>query len=335
MAFLEKRLSEQGTINWALKLKPGQRVERIAVEDLLTGPRAHNLAEPWASAWRLIEESWATPYSDGHSGTAVYGIQKRLRAGDRSGAAVAALADLVAPRLKVEPINAWRFNDIKKPRKRKTVEHILSAGLTSGDMIDLNVLQLANVNDIAFLTSLANALEGAVNYGLDTARRLGWDGQSRLWRLGDLKRAYYVAAAPRAREVGDPDAYHHGIAPAVKLLHAVVVRVAELDLAAAQSFARRWKLNISPVHLRLWAAMSRNEQITPTDEVTDFFAALDQNRFWDVYGFPEIAELRAVRFHDMNEEAQAAIVARIQKGPPRDIWPKKVDAAEVRKEQLF
>ncbi|MCA3629217.1 MAG: hypothetical protein IOC35_02710, partial [Methylobacterium sp.] len=59
IVFLNKRLAEQGTIDWALKLKRGQRIERIAVEDLLTGPGARDLAEPWASAWRLIEESWS------------------------------------------------------------------------------------------------------------------------------------------------------------------------------------------------------------------------------------------------------------------------------------
>jgi len=335
IVFLNKRLAEQGTIDWALKLKPGQRIERIAVEDLLTGPGARDLAEPWASAWRLIEESWSAPQSEGRNGTAIYGIQKRLRAGDRSGAAVSAIVDLVAPRLKVEPIDAWRWKYVKRPRKPKTVEHILSAGLTSGDLIDLNVLELANLDDVAFLTSLANSLESALNHGLDIARRLGWDGQRRLWQLVDLGRAYYVADTPRAGQDRDPDAFHHGIAPSVKLLHAVVTRISGLDPAAAQNFALRWRSNGSPVHLRLWAAMSRKEQITPTDEVADFLVALDQDRSWDVHGFPEIAELRAVRFRDMDEKAQKVIVARLQKGPPRDHWPKKVDAAEVKNGRLY
>jgi len=335
IAFLNKRLAEQGTIDWALKLEPGQRIERIAVEDLLTGPGARDLAEPWASAWRLIEESWSQPQSEGRNGTAIYGIQKRLRAGDRSGAVVSAIVALVAPRLKVEAIDAWRWNYVKKPRKPKTVDHILSACLTSGDLVDLNALELANLDDVAFLTSLANALEAAVNHGLDIARRLGWDRQRRLWQLGDLGRAYYVADAPRARKDGEPDAYHHGIAPSVKLLHAVVAKISGLDPAAAQYFARRWRSNGSPVHLRLWAAMSRKEQITPTDEVTDFLTALDQDRFWDVHGFPEITELRAVRFRDMNGGAQKVIVTRIQKGPPRDHWPKNLDPAEVKNARLY
>jgi len=335
IAFLNKRLAEQGTIDWALKLKPGQRIERIAVEDLLTDPGARDLSEPWASAWRLIEESWSAPQSEGRDGTTIYGIQQRLRAGDRSGAAVSAIVDLVSPRLKVEPIDAWRWNYVKKPRKPKTVEHILSARLTSGDLIDLNVLELTNLNDVAFLASLANALEAAVNHGLDIARRLGWSEARSFTGLGFLYRVYYTQPTRRGGEDGEPDAYHHGIAPSVKLLHAVVARISGLDPAAAQNFARRWRSNVSPVHLRLWAAISRKEQIAPTDEVADFLTALDQDRFWDVHGFPEIAELRAVRFRDMNGGAQKVIVARIQKGPPRGHWPKKVDPAEVENARLY
>lgn len=335
IAFLNNRLAEQGTIDWVLKLEPRQRIERIAVEDLLIGPGARDLTEPWASAWRLIEESWSAPQSEERDGTAIYGVQKRLRAGDRSGAAVSAIVDLVAPRLKVEPIEAWRWKYVKKPRKPKTVEHILSVGLTSGDLIDLNVLELANLNEVAFLVSLASALEAAVNHGLDIARRLGWSEARSFTGLGFLYRVYYTQPTGRDGEDGEPDAYHHGIAPSVKLLHAVVERISQFDPAAAQTFAWRWRSNGSPVHLRLWAAMSRKEQIAPTDEVADFLTALDQDRFWDVHGFPEIAELRAVRFHEMTAGAHRVIVARIQKGPPRHHWPKKIDPAELGNARLY
>jgi hypothetical protein len=335
VAFIDNRLAEQGTIDWALKLKSGQWVERMAVEDLLSGPRAHDIAEPWASAWRLIEESWLERPLSERSITARYDIQRRLQAGDRSGSVITAIVDLVAPRLKVGLINTWRWTLIKKPRKPKAVEHILSAGLTSGDLVDLNVLKLADVNDVAFLASLADALEAAVNYGLDTARRLGWDGQKRLWQLGDLGRAYYVADTPRVPDGGDPDAYHHGIAPSVKLLHSIVARISELDLAAAQKISQRWRLDKSPIYIRLWAAVSRNLQITPACEVSEFLSALSQDRFWDVHGFPEIAELRAIRFRDMNAGMQDAITTRIQKGPPRNHWPKKADAEKVENARLF
>ncbi len=335
IAFLNKRLAEQGTIDWALKLKRGQRIERIAVDDLLTGPGARDLAEPWASAWRLIEESWSAPQSEGPNGTGIYGIQKRIRAGDRSGAAVSAIVDLVAPRLKVEPIDAWRWSYIKKPRRPRTVQHILSAGLTSGDLIDLNVLELAKLNDIAFLESLANTLEAAVNHGLDIARRLGWNDARSFTGLGFLNRAYYTQPTRRDGEDGEPDAYHHGIAPSVKLLHAVVARLAEIQPIAAQPFVRRWHANSSSVFVRLWAAMARSRALVAAEVVASFFKSLDDRQFWNLHAFPEIAELRAIRFRDMNAGAQKVIVARIQKGPPRAQWPKKVDPAHFKNARLY
>ncbi len=151
IVFLNKRLAEQGTVDWALRLQPGQRIERIALEDLLNGPSARELSEPWAAAWRLVEESWSNTNPGESDGTAVYGVQRRLRAGDRSGAVVAAIVNLVMPRLKVEPIEAWRWDHVKKPRKPKTVEDILSAGLTSGDLVDLGRQHLRG-NILSFKT---------------------------------------------------------------------------------------------------------------------------------------------------------------------------------------
>jgi hypothetical protein len=335
IAFLHKRLAEQGTIDWALRLKPGQRVERIALEDLLNGPGASDLQEPWATAWRLIEESWSSGFSEGGDGTAIYSIQKRLRAGDHSGAVVAAIVNLVAPRLKVEPIDSWRWQFVKKPRNPKSFEHVVSASLTSGNLIDLKVLRLAHLTDIRFLRSLANALDGAVAHGLDIARRLGWDGQRRLWQLGDLGRVYYVSSAAQAGESKDPDAYHQGIAPSVKLLHAVVARIADLDPGAAPPFMLRWRLDGSPIHIRLWAAMSRNAQLTSAEQVGSFLQELDDRKFWDLHAFPEIAELRAARFADLDQKTKKVIAERIQKGPPRDHWPKKAEAAKVKNARLY
>lgn len=329
IAFLNKRLAEQGTIDWALKLKPEQRIERFAVEDLLTGLGARDLAEPWASAWRLIEESWSAPQSEGRNGIAIYGIQKRLRAGDRSGAAVSAIVNLVAPRLKVEPIDAWRWSYIKKPRRPKTVEHILSAALTSGDLIDLDVLELANLNDIAFLESLANALEAAVNHGLDIARRLGWNDARSFTGLGFLNRAYYTQPARRDGGASEPDAYHHGIAPSVKLLHAVVARLAEIQPISAQPFVRRWHADGSSVFVRLWAGMARSRVLVAAEVVASFLKSLDDRRFWNLHVFPEIAELRAVRFGEFDLSLQNQITTRLQKGPPRNHWPKNADQAKV------
>src|SRR3984893_11157609 len=80
VAFLNKRLEERGSIEWALRLKSTNRIERIAVEELLSEPGARSLDEPWATTWRLIEESWSAIAVEEGPSTAIYGIQARLRA---------------------------------------------------------------------------------------------------------------------------------------------------------------------------------------------------------------------------------------------------------------
>jgi hypothetical protein len=61
VAFLQDRLEQPATIEWALKLDTGDTVKRAAVQDLLDGPRGWQLPQPWQLAWRLIEESWEAP----------------------------------------------------------------------------------------------------------------------------------------------------------------------------------------------------------------------------------------------------------------------------------
>ena len=334
-AFLHNRLAEQSTINWALRLTPGQRVERIAIEDLLNNPGASDLQEPWSTAWRLIEESWSFGVFHKDDGTTIYGIQKRLRAGDRSGAVIAAIVNLVAPRLRVDAVSAGRWQLGGKLRTPRTFNDLISVRLTSGELIDLSVLELSSFKDIQFLKSLGNCLEAAVNYGLDIARRIGWDEKRSFLRLGMLNRVHYTQAGRRSDEDREPDAYHDGIAPSVKLLHAVVTRIADLDPSSAKPFILRWNLDSSPVHIRLWAAISQNSQLTSTEQVKTVLTTLDDRKFWDLNLFPEIAELRAARFTDLDEQTKKIIAARIQKGPPRAHWPKKADAAKVKNARLF
>ena len=335
LAFLEKRLAEPDTIEWALGLKPDRHIERMAVAELLNRPEKVVLDEPWGSAWRLIEESWSqVDVEEGHSAV-IYDIQKRLRHGDRSGAIVSAIVNLVAPRLKVEPISAFRWQPQKKPRRPSAVDHLLLAHLTSGDLIDLDVLELAKLKETPFLSTLANALEAAVNHGLDIALRIGWDGESQPWRLGSLFRVSYTQSAPRADGEDEPDANHDGIAPAVKLLHAVVARIAELDPQVALPVVQRWRLRSSPIHTRLWAAAALNSCLVSAEVAGVFLTDLDDCHFWGLREFPEIAELRARRFVELERETQRAIAAQLRKLPPRNHWPKKVDAAKVKSARLY
>jgi hypothetical protein len=336
LAFLTNRLAEPSTVEWAAKLTPERRIERASIEHLLSSHRASVAEEPWATAWRLIEESWSEKPVESGPSTAIYDIQARLRAGDHSGAVVSAITDLVAPRLKVETNSPSYRQFVKVPRRPKTVRHLLSAGLTSGDLVDLNVLELARIKDVQFLWALAGSLESAVDHGLDIGRRIGWDGQHRIWQLGNLNRVYYVIPGPRTQDgIEEPDAYNHGIAPAVKLLYAVAARIGDISPEEELPLVRRWRLMNSLIYTRLWAAAARNSRLVSASELAEFFLSLDDTRFWDLLAYPEIAELRAVRFADLDTETQEALTNRIRKGPPRHFWPKKVEPEKVTSERLY
>jgi hypothetical protein len=326
VAFLTDRLAEQDTIDWALELKPQQRIERIAISYLLNSPRAISLAEPWATAWRLIEESWFVDIANEDDDSAIYRIQQRLRTGDRSGSVISALVCIVAPRLKVESIksNSWQPN--KKKERPRTYKHLLWASLTSSNLIDLDVLELSDITDVEFLKSLASSLESAINHGLNIGRRL----QLESWKLGDIARIEHTNTAA----INDPDSHNRGIAPAVRLLYAVVERIADFEPTVTQLFIQRWRLETSPVYVRLWAAISRNRQLTSAKEVYWFLVNLDDQQFWEVREFPEIAELRAKRFCDLDPAAQNVIAERLKKSPPRSHWSRKANAQRVKQYRL-
>ena len=335
IAFLKDRLDRSDTIEWALRLKPDRRIERMALVNFLNTPDGANLDEPWASAWRLIEESWSqVPVEEGPS-TAIFNIRHRLCHGDRSGALVSAIVNLVVPCLSVTPLSAnrWQF-DAKPPRPEK-IDHLLSARLTSGDLVDLDLLKLAQLTEIPFLVALANALEAAVIHGLDIVRRIDWDGESQFSRMGFLYRVSYAQLALGADGTDEPDACHRGIAPAVKLLHAVVARITELDSEAARPFVQRWRLWPSHIHLRLWAAAALNSLLVSAEDVGEFLMRLNDYQFWKLYEFPEVAKLRALRFTDLHRETQGVIAARLRKLPPRNHWPEEEDAAEIKSARLF
>ena len=336
---LKRRLTESDTIEWALHLRPDQRIERMAISHLLdstTGPVLEELQkDPWATAWRLIQESWSQASIDEHDSPHLFDIGLRLHVGDRSGPIVTAIVNLVAPHLKVEPIDSFTWTFIKKPRRPKKVEHLLSASLTSGHLLDLNHLRLSELMDVSFLVTLANALEATVNHGLDMARRIGWNGTSDIWQLGSMHRVRYARYPHEDGGQREPDAAHRGIAPSVKLLHAVVTRLGELEPASARQFAQRWRLSGSPVHIRLWSEPTLNCRLMSAQEVEGFLLGLDNHQFWELHEFPEIAELRALRFAELELEARKAIVRRIRRLPPYNYWPREVGREAIRDGRMY
>ena len=331
VAFLKGRLAEFDTVEWALRLEQDGQVERVAVAHVLNESGENGLEEPWVGAWRLIVESWAESISEDKPDLAVYDVRNRLHAGDRSGPVISAIVDLVRPRLTVQSLNSpWWEDYVRRPRRPKKVGDLLSARLTSGRVVDLRVLKLEDISEGAFLLALASQLEAAVSHGLDIAGRLGWDGRGRFLHLGGLNWAGYSCRVDETGRTRESDSLSEGIAPAVKLLHAVAMRIAELDRSSARSIVQQWRVGRSPVHSRLWAVTALDPSLVESSEVGPFLVGLDDYIFWRVDDFPEVAKLRATRFADLDANTQEIVAKRVCHGPARDLFPTRLAAKSLK-----
>ena len=342
-AFLKSRLAEPEIVDWAIRLKPNRQVERTAIFELLNSPEAPQLREPYATAWSLILESWSYHMPDTFLASPLLQIRKRLEGGDHSGNLIDEIANLAAPRLQITVSQARSRLSGRKQRRSKKLSDLLSAGVTSASLLfefqrhrtDLG-LGLDKIADTSFLHALACALMSAVDRGLYIARRIYGDNEAD-WS-GDAcpLRVYCVPSRITAHgraEPGDrlfdPDAATRGIGPSVKLLYAVLQRMAELNPGMARSFLGRWRGSDMSIYRRLWAAAARNAETVSAAEVGEYLAALEENFFWDFVSFPEFAELRAQRFRDLEPETQVLIARRLRRGMPRRWFPRKMGAEEI------
>lgn len=341
-AFLEGRLAEPKTVDWALRLRPDRQIERTAIFDLVAGPGAQQLREPYATAWPLILESWSYRTPEGSPASTLQQLRRRLQRGDRSGRLIDEIAGLVSPRLETKPLQVGPRLSDRKPRRPKKFSDLLSASLTSASLlfgfqnnrIDLSLDEIA---DAAFLYALASALISAIDRGLYIARRIYGDNEDDWYADASPLRVYFVPPeigvndrdGPGGR-VFEPDAATPGMGPAVKLLDAVLQRMAKLDAGTARSVLGRWRYSNMTIYRRLWAAAARDAKTVAAAESGEFLTALDDSDFWNFPSLPEFAELRAVRFRDFEPDTQVAIASRLRKGLPRKYFPNNLDAGEIR-----
>ena len=329
VAFLEDRLEERETIEWALQLGPDDDHKRRAILRLLNVPWGNNLREPWCTAWRLIEESWKGE-TDHRNRMPLAQIKQRLKSGDRSEGLISAIVKLVEPKLAVESYEIWQREFYNIPERPKTSRHLFHVKLTSGSLIDPASLDLQEITDRHFIDSLARALDAAVMHGLNIASQNKLVPPHLL-----LRRVRYISKSDRGEILHEPDEFRSRISPSVKLLFAVVSRLTEIDRSTALAYVHRWKHNESPIYTRLWATMSHDSRITPPSEVADFLLDQDDRAFWDIDHFPEIGELRARRYHELDNSKQCKIIRRIRRKPPRNFWPRNVATERVERSRLY
>lgn len=335
VAFLEGRLSERATVEWAIGLKQSDQVQRIAVQNLLLGNGARKLTEPWRTAWRLIEESWSNETDNDPSGIKPFGIKDRLQRGERSSVIINQIVGVVTPSLVIDTLKPRLLGGPVRSKAPRTFRDVMSVRVAGGRLLHPKTLGLDKIKEVQFLLNLAVQLQAAVTGGLDLARRIGWDGHRQQWIVGRLRRIDFISSSGDRAERDDPDAYAHGIAPSVKLLYAVISQISVLDPAAALPLVTGWKAEKSVIGVRLWAAAARNAALASAEEVSDFLEHADDWSFWEVQSRPEVSELRSLRFHEFTEDQKARIVARIRKGPPRKFWQKNTEPERIASARLY
>ncbi len=212
---------------------------------------------------------------------------------------------------------------------------MLRVSLDSGDAVEPNDIELTRITEPAFLRELVFELDAAVLRGLNIGRRIGWDGEQALWLLGGLHRVYFDFPASEATGEHEPDAFHHGIAPSVKLLHSAVMHLHALAPSLSKDVLRTWATTTSPVHLRLWMAAGRDKSLVNAVDVGDKLLAATDRQFWNVNSYPEVSELRARRFSDLTLPLQQSLIARLLQGPPRSLWPRDTSQVDYERARSF
>jgi len=105
IAFIEQRLAERATLEWALGLEERDVAKRMGVLEVLSRRNDRLKKEPWRTAWRLVEESWESGPIAREGSVAKYDIADRIKSGERSGALIASILNLVRPSIKVAPFS--------------------------------------------------------------------------------------------------------------------------------------------------------------------------------------------------------------------------------------
>ncbi len=322
MEFLEPRLEDKDTFDWALNLTSKDNLKRNAIAKTLMLPGGRKTKEPWLYAWQLLEQSWKGASQPDPYLPEAYLIEERLNGGERSADLISTIAEYIKPRLEVGTRN--RFD--KAPKKPKTYKDILYASITSNELDSLRSIRFENIHELDFLLDLATELEHALNEGFTIARKLGIKSSDGIWKFGGLS---YAEIIEDKNTHGEADECHKGIAPTVKLLTATIKRIAELNVEEAKKLVHKFSSFGNEIYTRIWAALACKPELASGNSISNQLLSFDQLKFWDANSYPEIAVLRANRFKDFSEAEKLQILARIMKGTTSSYWRRDISKEKI------
>jgi len=325
-------MEDREIFQWALSLQAHHRIERIAIQQTLEFA-VSEMSPVWWKAWSILNEAWSSGEpTEGH-GVERIKIARRINAGDRSGDLVKRVVELSIPVMVARPGRSF----IQQPRvsrrwKPQRASDVIEIAIAASHPVDPAELGISAVSELGFLRELAEELDFSIKKTQSRIERVDGDGGG--WRVGTPRRVFYVGASDRPSDEHEPDEYTTGIAFAVKLLHFVVNRIAEVKCDAAKNFTDSWYLSGDSLRLRLWAAFALDGRFASAAQVAGMLKSCSEELFWSLYSSPEICQLRAMRFSEMSSADRRSILSRIKRGPPQSFWGKS-SSDEVRSAKRY
>jgi hypothetical protein len=326
-AFANGRLEDIQFLEWAIALSAEQDAERTSLRNLFDH-HAKSVREPFVLAWRCIFEYWQRP--DIEANHSKFLVRRKLKQGGTQREIIHQIVESVRPWLRIDTSKRYRtLSGEELPKRPRHLKHLIWASISSGDRLSPHDIGLQQINDRDFLFELATALNAALLSGLNVARMIGSISQDMDITNWEVHRVYYVPEALYPEGGGEPDRYSDGFAPATKLMFAITERLASIDLEAARRIVASWDTRRWKLYRRLWAAAARNSELANAEDVSLFLEQTDDVEFWRAGSYPEIAEVRAVRWNSLPIESASRLEKRILKGEPAKLIPDSIEKADI------
>lgn len=316
--FLTGQLENYQTVFWAINTT--DKVFQSAIAEIVEQSLFKEIKEPWLQAWRLILQGWKEANENRRDqSTEIYTIAKRVEKGEESLDLIKSIVSLVAPKIKISRnLKDYRTRKLKPP---KGIDDIVSISLSNGFVIPLDALNIGNLKSQNLLTGIAEASGQFLDERLGLSRFINIDLWLR-WRHNETRRIVRPVANPgREHSIADLDLYSEGFTGLARLHYETIISLSKVDVSQAKFFAELClQKSHFYIYLRIWAAIAFEKLIVDPFSVFTFLDDIDDEIFWDTYGYPEVQELMARRFLEMSAHHQGALISRIAKGPPKSMF---------------
>jgi hypothetical protein len=343
-AWIEKRLHEREAVTWATnylrKIESDLGREMLDLFDYLNRQAENDkeLGTEFKELWRLLRTA-------AHEGVGrqhwyhIENLRRQIEIGTFRVESVNEIVDFVRPRLRASSPSAFERasenSGDSDPKSWVRWDFEASCGSVDSSVAKLSKEVLGRLS-IDVLLNLGHVGTAALDAALITAREAGWTHDGR-----DLTNTFVTFVTPPPQHLlgpteyeddddsRDPDAYHDGFAPLVRLLSSAFDALANKDSVTARQIASAWATRQDALFVRLRAYALWNRSAFSGSDVAYFLHETSDLAFWRSRRFPEVAALRALRWADLPHPDRERIAARLL-GGPREVFGQDDATQETR-----